>query len=331
MINFADLLNNEQFKDYTIEIAQAKNSMYFSDIANFSPEFDAAATGAGVVVNIPVFKGLMDEARTELNDGHNIVATNVGTGNNRAVKVGYGTGKLIADMVRKASGSSDVLASIANSVGDYFIKQRVITMTSSLTGVIADNMANGAGDMLTSAHGATNADVTALTKMSYQNILMAMTGIGENALDLAGIAMHSGAYFGLRENDPKGFTEEVVNGIKEVRYRGFKIIVSDNCPIELSGGSGATDTAVNYTSYLFGEGAVSIGIGEVENRLEPYRLSTESISGLIVRDMSIVHPMGMEYKGSESEFPDLATLKQAASWERSAARKDIVFSAIKTN
>jgi hypothetical protein len=227
--------------------------------------------------------------------------------------------------------AQDPMKVIAELVATYWQRDMQRTLIASLSGVIASNVANNAGDMLldvTLGIAGTPADAN---KISASVVLAAKQTMGDAAADLTAIAMHSVLYTMLQKQQLIVFIPNANAQVNIPTYLGYTVIVDDGCPVTTVNGNPV------YTSYLFGRGAVGYGEGAPKTPVETFRDPAagngEGQDTLYMRKHFIMHPRGIKWNQSSMVgiSPTNAEAALAANWTRVYERKKIRFVAIKTN
>lgn len=209
---------------------------------------------------------------------------------------------------------------------------------SSLSGIIADNVANDGSDMVSDISGAKNSDIAAGTKFSAGAVIDAAATLGDQLSAVTAIAMHSDIYRAALKADLIATLPDSQGGFFQT-FRGLAVIVDDGLPFVPAGGALSTDTAPKYTSVLFGAGAVGYGVTapriaagtEVENLPSAGRGGGQQV--LHSRVNLAVHPAGFTWvEGTiAGDSPTMAELVAAAHWSRVFTRKAIPLAFLITN
>ena len=233
---------------------------------------------------------------------------------------------------------SDALARIQDRAAAYWSRQLQKRLVSSLSGVIAGNIANNSSDMVLDIHAAKVADVAAGTLFSAEAVIDAAAELGDNLDALSAIAMHSDVYRAALKADLIATVPDS-DGRPIRTYRGLAVIVDDGLPYTPAAGSAGTDNAAKYTTVLFGKGAVGYGVSEprIAAGTEVENLPSAGKGGgqqvLHSRVNLAVHPAGFQWvEGTiAADSPSLAELAAAAHWTRVYERKAIPLAFLITN
>ena len=211
---------------------------------------------------------------------------------------------------------SDAIARIQSRAADYWTRQTQRRLVATLNGLKAENVANGAGDMIVDISTATgNA-----AKFSAAAVIQAAATLGDSMRDVVAVGMHSKTYAQALQNDLIQTLPDSQGGFVQT-FRGLAIIVDDLMPA-------ASDI---YTTVLFGPGAFGYGLTdprvaqgtEVENK--PGAGNGGGMQILHSRINLAVHPLGYRWLETavDAESPTIAELADATNWQRVGARKHV--------
>lgn len=223
---------------------------------------------------------------------------------------------------------SDALNAIQARVTAYWNRQLQRRLVSTLNGIIADNVANDASDMVLdiSAETGTAAD------FSPAAVIDATGTLGDAMGSVVGIAMHSDLYRRALKADLIEFVQPSAGSMRMPTYRGLAVIVDDGMPKVNVAANPELDPAVwVYTCALFGQGAVGYGVTapaiaegtEVENLPSAGKGGGQQV--LHSRVNLAAHPLGFAWvEGTiAGESPTIAELGAAAHWDRVVERKAV--------
>lgn len=327
----SDVIVPSVFNPYVIERTAERARFYMGGILSVDPRFDVLATQGGKLINMPFWHDLTGDDEL-LSDTGSLTPAKITAGQDIAVLLMRGKAWQANDLAQALSGS-DPMAAVGNLVSDYWARRYQATMINSLSGVFADNVANDSSDMSIDVAGATNADVSAATRMSGDVFIDGQNTFGDALGQIAGVAMHSHVYNNLKKIDNISFEKESDGATEITRYRGLPIIVDDNLPYIPAAGSGAGDAAAQYTTYLFGTGAIAMGTGSAPVPTETDRDSLGGNDILVTRAHFIMHPRGVAFQSSSvaGASPSNAELALAANWNRVYERKNVRIAQIVTN
>lgn len=225
------------------------------------------------------------------------------------------------NLASELSGDSAMERIQARAVA-YWDRQFQRRLMSSLNGILADNVANDAGDMVKDISGLTGGN----EKFSASAVIDAAGTLGDSMRDLVAIAMHSDTYKLALKNDLIDTVQQSDGGFFQT-FRGLAVIVDDGMPA----------SAGTYTTVLFGRGAVGYGISppriaegtEIEGKPSAGNGGGQQI--LHSRINLAIHPAGFTWKDTSvaAISPTIAELAIATNWDRVFERKAIPLAFLK--
>ena len=327
----SDVIVPSVFNEYFIQRTTELTAFRMGGIVSSDPALNALAIAGGKLINMPFWNDLTG-ADEVLSDSGALTPAKIDAGQDIAALHMRGKAWQTNDLAKALSGS-DPMAAIGNLVADYWSRRNQAIAVASLTGVFADNVANDSSDMTVDVAGATNADVAAATKFSGDVFIEGQSTFGDALNGIAGMAMHSVVYNGLKKTDNIAF-EKQSDGEAEIEtYRGIRVIVDDGCPKTAAAGTGSGDAAAKYTTYLFGNGALGLGQGMAPVPSETDRDSLGGNDILVTRTHFIMHPRGVKFTSSSvaGATPTNAELILPANWDRVYDRKNVRIAQIITN
>lgn len=240
------------------------------------------------------------------------------------------------DLVTELAGQSP-LQHVRNRFGTYWVRQQNRRLIATCVGVLADNIANDAGDLGVDISGIAGAGGV----FGANAFIDAAYTAGESADMFTGIAVHSNIMARMEKNDEIDTIMESNGGLVVRKYRGRDIVVDDTLPV-----SGSGDARV-YTSFLFGPGGIGFGgvegsefaLGEGIPKVaaEVFRVPNAGNGGgmesIWERKTWIIHPFGFEWVEGGATLaemsPTLADLRLAAHWNRVVSRQQVPMAWIK--
>ena len=318
---------NPYFISRTAEMAR----FYMGSIISNDPALNILAERGGKLINMPFWNDLTGNDEI-LSDSSALTPAVITASQDIAALHVRGKAWSVNDLARALSGD-DPMRAIGDLVADYWARRMQAVMVSSLKGVFADNVANDSGDMTVNVSGTLNSDVSSATKMSGDVFIDAQATFGDALRSISGIAMHSHVYNNLKKIDNISFVKQSDGATEIERYRGLPIIVDDNCPYTPREGSASGDDAAKYTTYLFGDGAIGLGMGGAPVPSETDRDSLAGNDILVTRNHFIMHPRGVAFTSSSvaGVSPTNTELATAANWNRVYERKNVRIAQIITN
>jgi len=225
----------------------------------------------------------------------------------------------------------DPVQAITGRIGKYWATTEERRLIQSSLGVLADNVANDAGDMVVNiATDATGAP-TAAELISADALIDAEQTAGDHQGGFTAIAMHSVVYSNLRKQQLIDFVRDADNNTMFATYGGKRVVVDDSLPAVPG------TNRVTYTTVLFGSGAWIMGNGRVKTPSEMDRKPENGNGGgeelLYSRRAEIIHPLGFSFTSASvaGQSATLAELANAANWDRVWERKNVPLAYLQTN
>src|SRR5690554_7629607 len=287
---------------------------YMVGIVSNDAQLNALATAGGRTINMPFFNDLTSEDEI-LSDSSALTPGKITRGKDVPRLHMRGRERGVNDLAKALSvGRADPMAAIGDLVADYWARRYQALMQASLAGVIADNLANDGEDMVAGdGTAAFDADL----------FIDGQATFGDAIGGLAGIAMHPVVYHGLKKTDNISFEKESMGALEVETYRGLRVIVDRNMPV---------DTGV-YSTYLFGAGAIGMGNGAAPVPSETDRDSLAGDDILVTRTHFIMHPRGVAWQDDTvtGASPSNAELALAANWDRVYERENVRIARILSN
>jgi hypothetical protein len=331
MTRLADVIVPAVFNPYVIKETMMQSALFRSGIIASDPQIDALAKGPSNYFNMPFWNDLTGRSNIGSDDpAVKSTAKKIGAGKDMAVKHFRNDSWTAMDLAGLMAGS-DPMGAIANLVGGYWARDMQTTLIKTLDGVIADNVAGNAGDMVLNVATDAVGVPTAAEKIGPNVVLAAKQTMGDAAKNLTAIVMHSAVYTELQKQNVIIYNAAASADVGFGTYLGYTIVIDDGCPAVMG------TNRITYTSYLFGSGAIGYGEG---NPKVPTAVTRNEDAGngegqetLYQRKHFILHPRGIAWTNSSMAgvSPTDAELGNVANWNRVYERKAVKFVAIKTN
>lgn len=336
MIRLSDAFIPSVYGSYTAVNKPETSAFVQAGVIAQSPFMNTMLAGAGKSFVVPFWQDIDPTIEPNYsNDDPNdlAVAQKIGSGTMTARKTWVNQSFGEMDLVSELAGS-DPLQHVKNRFGTYWTRQQERRLIATCVGVLADNVANDASDMLVdiSAVGDGIFTSNAFVDASYT--------MGDQVENLRAIAIHSMVAARLDKNNEIDTIRDSDGNILLKSYKGRAVIVDDALPV-----SGAGVNRV-YTSIIFGGGAVgfagieghAFALGEGTPKVPAWveRVEQSGNGGgseeIGERHTWMLHPFGFEWiEGSLTEFsPTLADLRLAAHWNRVVDRKNVPLAFIKS-
>ena len=326
---------------YTAVNSPENTAFFESGVVVRNAMLDAKANTGGQEIQLPFWRDL--DASVEPNasndDPADMAAPNkIGSGVQRARIAYLNQGYSSADLVAELTGAAP-MQQIRNRFGAYWQKQWQRRVVASALGVLADNIANDAGDMVYDGAAA------AWSRTAFTNAVFTM---GDAFQTLSAIAVHSLAYKQMVNADDIDFIADSQGKLSIPTFMGMRVVISDSMPAVNVAGPPAS---IVTTAALFGAGAFGYGEGSPEMPIEVERQARAGNGGgvetLWERKTWLLHPFGFQFTGAditnranvngrvgantaEDEFtPLVADLAKAANWNRVVDRKNVPLAFLK--
>ena len=326
----SDVIVPSVFDAYVQLLTSQKSAFVQSGVVVDDAESSAKLAGGGKTFDMPFFNDLADtESNVSSDSGGAATPQNITTG--REVSIRHSRNQVwgAADLVSALAGA-DPLAAIANRVAAYWVRQEQAIVIRSIRGVIADNIANDSGDMVKSITIGASGTPTDANRFGGEAFIDTLQTMGDAQGSLVAIAMHSIVYSRAKKLNLIDFLRDS-DGTEIATYQGRRVIVDDGMPVVTNGSN------LEYSSYVFGVGALRRGVGSprvpAEVERDPKAGNGGGTENLVSRIERIVHPNGFAWlSGSMAgQSPTFAELILAANWDRRVERKLVRIAELRTN
>lgn len=316
----ADIIVPEIFTPYVQQLTEQKSRLIRSRVVARDAALDEFLAGGGLTMHSPSWKDLDDDADNVSSDDPAATSTpnKIGTNQEIVVRLSRNNSWKTADLTGALAGS-DPADAIANRVSDYWVRRAQVAFIATMTGLFADNAAAPVGtehvanDMTVDISG--GAFVDGVTNFSAEAFVDACLTMGDSMQDLGVLFTHSIVYGRMQKNNMIDMVPDAVQQIMIPTFLGREVIVDDGMP----------NAAGVFQSWLFGVGAVRLGMGSPKVPTEVDRKPDEGNGGgteiLYNRTEWCIHPVGNKYAGSApvggpSNATSSNNLANAGSWQR---------------
>lgn len=338
-VQLSDIIDVTVFQDLPAVNSPEKTAFFESGLVTRSTLLDGLANAPGKTAELPFWNDIDETVAPNLsNDDPAALATpaKVTQGEQISRKAFLNKGLSAADLASELAMGPKAMEHIRSRVDTYWLRQWQRRLIASANGVLADNLAANGGDMVYTAAGATNGDVSASTVFTRQNFTTAAFTMGDAVDGIQAIAVHSVIYKRMIDNDDIDFIPDSQGRLSVPTFLGKRVIVDDSLPYTPAAGALAGDAAAKYTSILFGAGAFGYGEGAPNMPVEVSRVAEQGNGGgvetLWTRKTWILHPFGYQNTGTPAATSFSATeLAAATTWSRVVARKNVPISFLVTN
>ena len=333
LTQLADIIDVTVFQDLPAVNGPEKTAFVQSGVVVRSPLLDELANSAGKTAELPFWKDLDGTDETNYSDDteNSATPTKVIQGEQISRKAFVNQGWKEADLASELAMGGDALTQVRNRVDTYFMRQwqrRVIAMSN---GILADNVANDSGDMVSDIAVESIAAQTTATKWSRGAFTTAVFTLGDAFGEISAVGVHSAIYKQMVDADDIDFIPDSNGSLVIPTFMGKTVIVDDGMTVT----AGTTD-GFKYTTVLFGAGAFGYGEGMPKVPVEIDRSASQGNGGgteeLWVRKTWLLHPFGFQCTGTPAgDSLTLTEIAAATSWDRVIERKNVPLAFLITN
>ena len=334
LVRLSDIIEPAVFLDYMAQDTMEKTAFWQSGVIATNPVLVAKANSGGRVVDVPFWKDL---SNTEPNISTDNPATlsspdKIDTGK-QVARIAYLNKSWSATDLASEIAGSNAMQRIAARVSTYWERAYQTRLLAMVRGLYADNVAGNSGDMVFNAARQTSGSAAVENGFTRSNFTSAAFTLGDAFENTGVIAVHSVIYKRMVDNDDIDFVADSSGNMTIPTYLGRRIVIDDGMPVVSNGTSGLLE----YTTVLFGAGAVGMGEG---SPLVPVEVEREAAQGngagvevLFNRKTLLMHPSGYAFTSASvaSESPTNAELLAAANWTRVYERKAVPICFLVTN
>lgn len=306
-----DIINpTALFENYVVNRTSELSAIFQSGIITRDSKFDQLASEAAQVHNMPFFTDLNGDSE-DIVEGASLTEAKIGSKMDTSTTIRRAKMWGATDLSAQLAGT-DPMSAIGDLVAGFWARDHQKELLNILDGVFA---ATSMSDHVLDISSKTGKAAA----FSGEAFIDAMQLMGDARNSLTAVVMHSAT---------KSYLDKL-NLIQTIRqsdavsfdtYMGRRVIVDDSCPA----------AAGNYTTYLFGEGAIAYGVGSpvglVPVEVDRDKRKGSGVNYLISRKAFIMHPRGVAWKNktrAHAESVSRAELKEAGNWERVYEPKQI--------
>ena len=322
----ANMVVHDAFAQY-FQRALLERSVFFkSGILASDPVIAQKCAEAGFggnFVSLPFFNALSTSDKEERLDEHDLVPSNVTTGEDVAVIVRRGKAFGANDLATDVAGA-DPMKTVADQLADYWNARNERRLFSVLKGVFAKNVSADSSSLVLDITGEEGEKAI----LSKDTLLWAAQLLGDHKTDLTAIACNSVVDTYLAAMDTNAGLYRASEGAATLpSYNGRSLIIDDLC-----GYNAETKVA---EIYLFGRGAIAYNPCPVK---VPFEVGRDALKAggrdyLVSRQASICHLRGYKWGvtdikpyNADADRPggdSSKTLENPASWTRVYDAKEI--------
>jgi hypothetical protein len=300
----ADVVVPEIFTPYVQQQTEQKARLIQSGAMVRDPAIDQLLAGGGLTFNVPSWRDLDDDEERTSTDSVPAEYTagvadpdprKIETATEIAVRLSRNNSWSTADLAATLAGA-DPAGAIGDRVAYYWTRRLQAAFVATMKGVFADNAAAPAGtehvqgDLTNDISG--GAYSAGVTDFSAEAFLDAALTMGDSQEGLTMVMVHSVVYNRMQKNNLIDFIPDARGETMIPTFLGREVIVDDGVPA----------TGGVYETWLFGPGAVRLGVGAPKVPTEVQRLPGAGNGGgaetLYNRVEWSLHPVGHKYAGT---------------------------------
>ncbi|NRA75764.1 MAG: hypothetical protein HRU16_07445 [Planctomycetes bacterium] len=329
----ADIVNPALFSPYSQQVTAEKSAFISSRVISNDAFLASFLQGGGTIATLPFWDDLDNTDSNVISDAligvSDAVPLKTGTGTQLVIRQNRSQTWSAAALASDLAGS-DALQSVANRVGNYWARDEQRRLIATVRGVMEDNIANDASDMVNDIT-VTGAGPVAANLFSAEAFMDTVQTMGDQGDRLTAVIMHSVVFTRAKKNDLIDFRPDSQASGTIPFYNGLRVIVDDTVPTL------TPDTALEFSTYLFGEGAFAGAVGSFPDSVAFERQELAGQGGgqefLIHRRQSCLHPRGFQFTSSSlaGASPTNAEMLLAANWDRVVERKLVPLAELRTN
>lgn len=331
LVQIVDAIVPEVFASYESVATTEKSALYQSGVIVSNANMSAKLSAGGRLFQTPFWQDL-DNAEADIatdDPEDKSVPAKIGSSKHQFIRQVRTKSWSTADLTKELAGS-DPAQEIAKKVGAYWGRQMDRSAIATIKGVIADNVANDASDMVLDITGVGGTVVVGGRTVNACTLhdLAFIDGkqlLGDMQSSLAITVMHSVVYSSLVKQNLIAFIPNS-QGVHNIpTYLGTRVEVSDMCPAESQGGG-----VIWYTTYLCGTGVLGWAEKSVPKPVASVRDELGGngmgIDTLVHRKQYALHPGGFTFTDAVTalEFPTNAELATASNWNRVVPERKMV-------
>lgn len=318
-VRLSNIIEPAEFTDYILQETMTKSALVQSGVAVPNSVIRDQITAGAHSFTVPFWHDLADDEADIVNDDPAINSVpRAVSADKQVVRKSFLHQSWSAMNLASEIAGDDALAKIQTRVTNYWTRQLQQRLVASLQGIMADNVANDAGDMVHDISALTGGDEL----FSAEAVIDTTATMGDAMNNLAGIAMHSDVYRRALKNDLIEFVQQSQGG-SIATFRGLAVTVDDGMPVDTVNS--------NYTTALFGRGAVGYAMAapRIADGTEVENLPSSGNGGgqqiLHSRVNVGLHPAGFSWSDTAvvGESPTVAELADATNWDRIVERKAV--------
>lgn len=301
----ANILKPDVWNEYGVSRTAELSALWQSGIVANVPNITLPAGGG--TINLPFFSDLTGTPEN-LSDSVALTVGNITATKDVAAVIGRGRAFSVNDLAAVMSGA-DPAQAIIDLLAGYWARESQKELINILTGAFA--AASMAGNVSDITAGASEA----LRAINDSTFIDACQKLGDAKGEISAVAMHSATEAYLARAKALTYELDPTTAARLTFYQGKRVIVDDGLP----------NAAGNYTTYIFGPGAVGNAedvIGDTDIETDRDILAGDTV--MTFRRRFLLHPRGIRWQGTPAgAFPSQAELAIGTNWLRVYENKQI--------
>jgi hypothetical protein len=317
LVQISDVVVPEVFTAYMLKGTMEKAGVFTSGLVKQDGLMATLLAGGGRLFQHP-FWGDLDNTGSEIADDdptHLATPAKITATKMQFIRQFRTRAWSSANLSAELAGDNP-MARIVSRVSEYWAREFNRLTIATINGIVNDNIANDAGDMVFSA-GVGVGGAAPTDGVTAEAVLETKQTMGDAAQSLQVIVMHSRIYTNLQQQQLIVFIPNARGEINVPTYLGYRVVVSDTVPV----------SAGVYTTYLAAPGVVGYAESPppkpVETRSEPLQGYGAGVEIMVTRRQFSLHPYGWNFTDASTavQFPTTAELELAANWDRKYAER----------
>lgn len=307
----ADVIVPEVFNPYVISRTAELSAFWQSGIVGELPEV-GALMGGGKTVNMPFWQDLSG-ADEVIDDTTDLTVNKITSSQDEAAVLIRGKAWGASDLSAMLAGSDPMMA-IGDLVAGYWARRMQATLISTLKGAMAST---NSPSMASNTKNITSLSPSTARVFDAEAFLDACQVLGDAQQSLAGVACHSATLNLMLKDDLIDFVKPSDGSADIPTYLGKRVVVDDSMPV----------SSGNYTTYIFGPGAIGYAEGTPKT---PTEVERQALTGggtdiLVNRRKFVLHPRGIRWSGAPGSAPTPTNtdLETANKWTKVWETKQI--------
>jgi len=317
----SDIISEVEFQAEALQQSLRLSALFETGAMVQDAQLSAmASANTGTIFNFDYFNDLDDTEANISSDNPATLGTAgaITTSQETTVKLMRNKGWGSANLASAMSATGKPYETILTRISAYWGRQFDMSGLSALTGIITDNIANNAGDMVKDISALTGGDEFA----SFDTVIDAKTTMGDHADQLSVIIAHSAVSSSLLKEQVTNRVFDAQGNLLYEEIAGLRMITRDTVP----------NNAGVYDSIILALGAIGFGFGAPEIQEEEESNASggngEGVKTVWSRRHYAIHPYGFNFDGRKGsgftgESPTNTELEAVGNWTRVKDRKAV--------